>query len=58
MRRNILAVIVSVVSIMFSAGVLPETTTQNYHPKGKMPSKYTVHWRIFIFSAILALKGL
>jgi hypothetical protein len=58
MLRNILATIVSIVSITFSAGVLPETTTQHYHPKGKMPSKYTVHWRIFIFSAILALMGL
>ena len=58
MLRNILAMIVSAVSIMFSAGVLAETTAQHYHPKGKLPSKYTVHWRIFIFSAILALTGL
>jgi hypothetical protein len=58
MLRNILATIVSIVSITFSAGVLAETTTQHYHPKDKMPSKYTVHWRIFIFSAILALTGL
>jgi hypothetical protein len=58
MLRNILAAIVSIVSITFSAGVLAETTTQHYHPKGKMPSKHTVHWRIFIFSAILALTGL
>ena len=42
MRRNILATIVSIVSITFSAGVLAETTTQHYHPKGKMQSKYTV----------------
>jgi len=58
MLRNILGMIGSIVSIIFCAGVLPETTTQHYHPKGKMPSKYTVHWRIFIFSAILALTGL
>ena len=58
MLRNILAMIVSAVSIMFSAGVLPETTAQHDHPKGKLPSKYTVHWRIFIFSAILALTGM
>ena len=58
MLKNILAMIVSIVSSTFSAGVLEETTTQHYHPKGKTPSKYTVHWRIFIFSAILALTGL
>ena len=58
MLRNILATIVSIVSITFSAGVLAETTTQYHHPKGKMPSKYAVHWHIFIFSAILALTGL
>jgi hypothetical protein len=58
MLRNILGMIGSIVSITFCAGGLPETTTQHYHPKGKMPSKYTVHWRIFIFSAILALTGL
>jgi hypothetical protein len=57
-RRHILATIVLVISITFSARVLAESTTQHYHPKGKMPSKYTVHWRIFIFSAILALMGL
>ena len=58
MLKNIMATIFSIVSSTFSAGVLAETTTQHYHPKGKMPSKYTVHWRIFIFSAILALMGL
>ncbi len=58
MLKNIMAMIFSIVSSTFSAGVLAETTTQHYHPKGKMPSKYTVHWRIFIFSAILALMGL
>ena len=58
MLRNILAMIGSIFSITFPACVLSETTTQNYHPKGKMPSKYTVHWRIFIFSATLALTGL
>ena len=58
MLKNIMATIFSIVSSTFSAGVLAETTTQHYHPKGKMPSKYTVHWRIFIFSAILALTGL
>jgi hypothetical protein len=55
MLRNILA---TIVSITFSAGVLAEATTQHYQPKGKLPSKYTVHWRIFIFSAIMALTGL
>jgi len=58
MLRNILAKIVSIVSITFSTGALTETNTQYYHLKDKMPSKYTVHWRIFIFSAILALTGL
>jgi|GEM_PF-2903400 len=58
MLRNILTMIVSAVSITFSAGILAETTTQQYHPKGKMPYKCTVHWRIFIFSAILAWTGL
>jgi len=58
MLRNILTMIVSAVSITFSAGILAETTTQYYHPKGKMPYKCTVHWRIFIYSAILALTGL
>ena len=58
MLRNILTMIVSAVSITFSEGILAETTTQHYHPKGKRPYKCTVHWRIFIFSAILALMGL
>ena len=58
MLRNILPMIGSIVSITFSAGILAEATTQHYHPKGKMPSKYTVHWRILLFSAILALTGL
>jgi len=58
MLRNILAKILSIVPITFSACALTETSAQHYHPKGKMPSKYTVHWRIFIFSAILALMGL
>jgi len=56
--RNILTLILSVVSITFPAGILAETTTQHYHPKGKMPSKYKVHWRNLMFSAILALTGL
>jgi len=58
MLRNILAKILSIVSITFSACVLTETSAQHYHLKDKMPSKHTVHWRIFIFSAILALTGL
>ena len=32
MRRNILPMIVAMVSIIFSAGGLAETTTQHYHP--------------------------
>jgi hypothetical protein len=58
MLRNILVKIHSIVSITFSACALTETSAQHYKRKDKMPSKYTVDWRIFIFSAILALTGL
>jgi len=39
MRRNILAKILSIVSITFSACALTETYAQHYHLKDKMPSK-------------------
>jgi hypothetical protein len=58
MLRNILAMIHSIVSIIFSAGILAETTTQHCHPQNKMSFKYTVPGRILLFSAILALTGL
>ena len=58
MLRNILVKILSIVPITFSACALTETSAQHYHLKDKMLSKHTVHWRIFIFSAILALTGL
>ena len=58
MLRNILAKILSIVSITFSACDLTETSAQHYHLKDKMQFKYTVHCRIFIFAAILALTGL
>jgi len=58
MPRNILVTIVSIVSSPFSACVLAGTTAQHYHLKDKMPFKYTVHWRIFIFSVIIVLTGL
>jgi len=58
MLRNILAEVLSIVSITFSACDLTETSAQHYHLKDKMQFKYTVHCRIFIFAAILALTGL
>ena len=58
MLRNILAKILSIVSITFSACDLTETSAQHYHLKDKMQFKYTVHCRIFIFAAILVLTGL
>jgi hypothetical protein len=58
MLRNILAKIVSVVSSIFSSCTSSKTTAQQSYPKDEMPSKYTVHWRIFIFSAIMALTVL
>jgi hypothetical protein len=58
MLRNILTKILLIVSIPFSACAHTETSAQHCCCKDKMPSKYTVHWRIFIFSAIFALTGL
>ena len=58
MLRNILVKINSIFSITFSACALTETSAQQYQRIDKMPSKYTVHWRILILSAILALTGL
>jgi hypothetical protein len=58
MLRNILTKIVSVVSNIFSSCASPKTTAQQYYPKDEMASKYTVRWRIFIFSAIMAFTGL
>ena len=58
MLRNILAKILSIVSITFSACAHTEASAQHDHLKEKMSSKYTVHWRIFIFAATLALTGL